>query len=137
MYAKKKSDKWKFGFLYSKNISQKQVLKNDWNRWEYYRAQYVDCNVIAYQPTLLLLWGAHANMLQITSSHWSYYLLKYSMKCEPHGCIELNVSNVIHLGLQNVSLLQLKLVSTLIMSKLVSPIEAALTCLQTPITQKV
>jgi hypothetical protein len=63
------NDKCKFGFLYSKHISQNQVLKNDSNRWEYYKAQYVDCNVVAYQPTLLLLWGAHANMLQITSSH--------------------------------------------------------------------
>ncbi len=39
------------------------------------------------------------------------------MKCEPYGCIKLNVSNVVHLGLQNVSPLQLKLISTLIMSK--------------------
>jgi hypothetical protein len=58
------------------------------------------------------------------------------MKFEPHGCIELNVSNVVHLGLQNFSLLQLKLIITLIKSKPISPIEAALTCLQIPIVQK-
>jgi hypothetical protein len=58
------------------------------------------------------------------------------MKCEPHGCIQLNVSNAVHLGLQNVSPLQLKLIFTLIMSKLVSPIKAALTCLQILIVQK-
>jgi hypothetical protein len=58
------------------------------------------------------------------------------MKCEPHGCIELNVSNAAHLGLQNVSPLQLKLISTLIMSKHVSPREVALACLQIPIVQK-
>jgi hypothetical protein len=58
------------------------------------------------------------------------------MKCEPHGCIQLNVSNAIHLGLQNVSPLQLKLIFTLIMSKLVSPIKVALTCLQILIVQK-
>jgi hypothetical protein len=54
---------------------------------------------------LLLLWDARMNMLQITSSHRSYYLLKYSMKCEPYGCIKLNVNNVVPLKLQNVSLL--------------------------------
>jgi hypothetical protein len=57
------------------------------------------------------------------------------MKCEPHGCIQLNVSNAIHLGLQNVSPLQLKLIFTLIMSKLVSPIKATLTCLKILIVQ--
>jgi hypothetical protein len=36
------------------------------------------------------------------------------MKCEPYGCVKLNVNNVAHLGLQNVSSLQLKLISTLI-----------------------
>jgi hypothetical protein len=97
---------------------------------------YVYCTVVAYHLTLLLLWGAQMNMLRITSSHWSYDLLKYSMKCEPHGCIQLNVSNAIHLGLQNVSPLQLKLIFTLIMSKLVSPIKVALTCLQILIVQK-
>jgi hypothetical protein len=58
------------------------------------------------------------------------------MKCEPYGCVELNVSNAAHLGLQNVSPLQLKLISTLIMSKPVSQREIALTCLQIPIVQK-
>jgi hypothetical protein len=58
------------------------------------------------------------------------------MKCEPYGCVKLNVNNVVPLRLQNVSPLQLKLISTLIMSKLVSLIEVALTCLQIPIVQR-
>jgi hypothetical protein len=58
------------------------------------------------------------------------------MKCVPHGCIELDTKNTSHLGLQNISPLQLKLISTLIMSKHVSPIEIALTCSQIPIIQK-
>ncbi len=130
---KRTNDKCKFGFPYLEHISQKPTINNYSNRWEYYRPRYVDCNVVAYHPMLLLLWGAHVNMLQITLS---YYLLKYSMKCEPHGCIELNVNNVVHLRLQNVSPLQLKLISTLIMSKFVSPREVALTSLHIPIVQK-
>ncbi len=78
-------------------------MNNVSNRWEYYRPRYANRNVIAYHPTLLVLWGAHMNMLQITSSHWSHYLLKYSMKCEPHGCIELDTKNASCLGLQNIS----------------------------------
>ncbi len=58
------------------------------------------------------------------------------MKCEPYGCIKLNVNNAAPLRLQNVSPLQLKFISTLIMSKHVSPIEVALTCLQIPIIQR-
>jgi hypothetical protein len=55
------------------------------NKWEYYRPQYEDRNVVPYHSTLLLLWGAHLNILRITFSYWFFYLLKYVMKCEPHG----------------------------------------------------
>jgi hypothetical protein len=40
---------------------------------EYYRPQYIDNIIVVYHPTSLLLWGAHMNILQITSSHWSHY----------------------------------------------------------------
>jgi hypothetical protein len=52
---------------------------------------------------LLLLWGVHFNVLHITSSYWSFYLLKYAMKCEPHGTLNLNYKNGERLGLQNES----------------------------------
>jgi hypothetical protein len=97
------------------------------NKWEYCRPKYADRNVVAYHPTLLLLWGTH--MLGITSSHWSHYSFKYLMKCEPHGCIKLDTKSASRLGLQNISPLQLILFFTLITSKLISPIEVALTCI--------
>jgi len=112
------------------------TLNNVSNRWEYYRPIYANHNVVAYHPTLLLFWGAHMNMLEITSSHSSHYSLKYLMKCEPHGCIKLDTKNASHLGLQNISPLQLKSISTLITSKPISPIEATLTCIQIQIRQK-
>jgi hypothetical protein len=62
--------------------------------------------------------------------------LKYSRKCEPHGCLKLDTESASRLGLQNISPLQLKLIFTLITSKTISPIEAALTCIQIPIVQK-
>jgi hypothetical protein len=36
------------------------------------------------------LWGAHLNIQCIISSYWSYYLFKYTMKCEPYGALNLN-----------------------------------------------
>jgi hypothetical protein len=47
----------------SEHISQKPTLNSDSNRWEYYKPRYVDRNDVAYHLTLLLLWGAHMNML--------------------------------------------------------------------------
>jgi hypothetical protein len=100
--CKKNKNQCKFGFPYPQHISKNTTLNNVSNRWEYYRPRYANHNVITYHPTLLLLGGAHMNMLQITSSLWSHYLLKYSMKCESHGCIELDTKNENHLGLQNI-----------------------------------
>jgi hypothetical protein len=58
------------------------------------------------------------------------------MKCEPHGPINLNKKNAERLGLHGASDAQLKLISSLIIAKPVSPSEAALACLQIPIIQK-
>jgi hypothetical protein len=101
---KRNNNQCKFGFLYSQRIFKNPIVNNVSNRWEYYMPKYADHNVVAYHPTLLLLCGAHINMLRNTSSHWSHYLLK----SEPHGCIELNTKNASCLGLQNISPLQLK-----------------------------
>jgi hypothetical protein len=56
------------------------------------------------------------------------------MKCEPHGTLNLNTKNVEWLGLQNASKLQL--ISSFIISKLVSPAEVTLICLDIPIIHK-
>ncbi len=73
------------------------------------------------------------NVQQITSSYWSYYLLKYAMKCEPQGIIKLNDVNARNLGLVDATPLQLRLISTTITTKLISPAEVAFSCLQIPI----
>jgi hypothetical protein len=65
---------------------------------------------------LLLLWGAHLNKLHITSSYWSFYLIKYDMKCKTHGKLNLNIKNTKRLSFKNASIIQLKLISNLIMS---------------------
>jgi hypothetical protein len=85
---------------------------------------------------LLLLWGAHLNILRITSFYWSFYLLKYAIKCEPHGTLNLNTKNVECLGLQNASNIQLELISSFIISKPISPTKATFICLDIQITHK-
>ncbi len=84
----------------------------------------------------LILWGAHMNIQRITSSYWSYCLLKYAMKCEPQGTIKLDDVNARSLGLVNATFSQLQLISTTITTKHVSPFEATFSCLQIPIISK-
>jgi hypothetical protein len=58
------------------------------------------------------------------------------MKCEPQGIIKLQDVNARSLGLVDATPFQLQLISTTIITKLVSPTEAALSCLQIPIISK-
>ncbi len=90
-----------FGFPFASHVEPNYFFNKETNRWEYYRPQYEDQNVVPYHSTLLLLWGAHLNILCITSFYWSFYLLKYAIKCEPHGTLNLNTKNVERLNLQN------------------------------------
>jgi hypothetical protein len=91
---------------------------------------------VPYHTSLLLLWNAHINIQHITYSYWSYYPLKYTMKCEPHGKLNLNKKNAKWMGLWNVSKVQLQLISSLIINKPISCQEVAFTCLQIPIVHK-
>jgi len=76
------------------------------------------------------------NIQRITSSYWSYCLLKYVMKCEPQGTIKLDDINARSLGLVDATPLQLQLILTTVIAKPVSPSEATLSCLQIPIISK-
>jgi len=85
----------------------------------------------------------HCFFIGVPPQHPTYYffilvlyLFKYSMKCEPYGALNLNKKKVKCLGLQIVSQMQLQFVSSLIITKLVSPTKVALTCLQILVVQK-
>ncbi len=84
--------------------------------------------MVPYYCTTLILWGAHMNIQRITSSYWSYYLLKYAMKCEPQGAIKLDDVSARSLGLVDATPLQLQIIV-----EPISPTKAALSCLQIPI----
>ena len=97
-----------------------------------YRPRTEDRSIVAYHASLLLMWGAHMNIQKINTAYWSYYLLKYAMKCEPHGPIQLDKTNAERLGIQGASYVQLQLISSLIIAKSISLAKAALACLHIP-----
>jgi hypothetical protein len=56
------------------------------NRWMYYRPTQASRNVVPYHPALSVLWNAHANILRVTDSAWSTYLLVSGTLRAHHGC---------------------------------------------------
>ena len=126
----------KYGFPFPPHTKEKTTYNIDTKRWNYYRPRNEDRNVVPYHATVLLLWGTHVNLQSVNTAYWSYYLLKYAMKSEPHGPIELDKTNAERLGLQGASNSQLQLIFSLIISKPISPAEATLACLHIPIIQK-
>ena len=125
---------------------QGTVFNNGTNRWDYLRPSQVVLvkdgtgtgtkllpahrNVTPYHPTALFVWGAHINIQMVTASAWSRYVLKYTTKCEPSGPINLSPDDAAHIGLHGLTEAQCKLVSAVVLSRPVSPCEAALTMVQ-------
>lgn len=95
-------------------------------RYLYYRPRYVDRNVVPYHPTILLLWGAHMNLQRVTNAAWSAYLLKYALKCEPVGKLNLDIAILHNMGFTGVSATQLKVATSMTLTKPSSPCDNAL-----------
>ncbi len=128
-------DNCKYGFPFEPQYSRRPVLDSSGKRWRYFRPGEEHRNVVPYHPQLLLIWGAHMNLQKVTGNNWSFYVLKYSMKAEPEGTLNLNPINAKCLGLEGLSELQLKLLSAQLFSKPVSASEAACHCLKIPMVQ--
>ena len=84
---------------------------------------------------ILLLWAAHMNLQRISQTAWSFYVLKYAMKSEPTGRLVIDAQAMSQLGLRNMENVQLATASALILSKTVSPAEAAMICLEEPVVK--
>jgi len=52
-----------------------------------------DIRVVEYNPTLLLAWNAHCNIVPVTSISIGEYLIKYISKAEPSLAASLNLSD--------------------------------------------
>ena len=99
-------------------------------RYVYCRPRECDRNVIPYHPTVALVWNANTNIQRITGTAWSFYVLKYAMKSEPAGHMNLGPEVAAALHLQDVSSDQLRLISNMVMAKPISPSEATVMMLQ-------
>jgi hypothetical protein len=81
---------------------------------------------VVYHPLLLLLWGAHCNVQGITNADLSRYVLKYAMKEEPSGTLNLDTSAAEALGLGDLSDVRLKMFTAQILTRPLSTTEAVL-----------
>ena len=120
----------KLGFPVDVHMNKEASIHPITGKWQYYRPGPEHRNVVPYHPVLLLLWGAHMNIQRVTNEAWSFYLLKYAMKCEPAGSLNLQPADARAIGLEGLNDMQLKLICTSVMSRSISATEAALTCLQ-------
>ncbi|PNH12316.1 ATP-dependent DNA helicase PIF1 [Tetrabaena socialis] len=86
-------------FPFAPHPTAKPTLDSRGQKYVYYRPSWAHRNVSPYHPTIALLWGAHINLQRVTSSNWSFYLLKYALKCEPSGDLRLDPASRVLLGL--------------------------------------
>lgn len=78
------------GFPYAQQLDRLPKYNEVTMKHEYMRLGYEDRNVVPYHPLCLLLWGAHMNVQRITHAAFSRYLLKYALKCEPNGTLNMD-----------------------------------------------
>eukprot|EP00798_Chlamydomonas_sp_ICE-L_P003121 gene3121-biopygen20880 len=121
--------KCKYGFPLPQQHNRTPVYDVPTKRYLYFRPREEDRNVVPYHPTVMAIWGAHSNLQVITNETWSYYVLKYAMKTEPLGKLNLDVNTAKNLGFTDLDDEQLKIISAMQLSKPVSPCEAACACL--------
>ena len=110
----KGNKKCKYRFVFKINLITKAKVNAYTRWWEYYRPRYSDQNVVSYQGPLFSIWEAHMNIQHITSSFWSLYLLKYTMKIELVCAIKFDKRNTKRLGLSILKTILLKSITRLL-----------------------
>jgi len=101
----------KYGFPFEPQYDRRPQPASNGRRWLYYRPGHEHRNVVPYHPQLLLIWGAHLNLQKVSGTNWSFYILKYSMKAEPHGALNLDVDSAKVFGMEGLSTAQLKVLA--------------------------
>ncbi len=76
----RKTGPCRYAFPWKPHPSSTPVVDTATRRYVYYRPSWAHRNISPYHPTVALLWGAHINLQRVTSSDWSFYVLKYAMK---------------------------------------------------------
>ena len=103
---------------------------NDQGVWEYHRPREQDRWTVPYHPQMTLLWDAHICVLKVSDQQFSQYLLKYALKAEPAGRLNLdNPENAGAVGLSNSSDIVRRTFMAHVLSRPISLAEATLSLL--------
>lgn len=70
----KDRDYCKYGFPFKPYSDVQASFNVSSGRWDYFRLRKVDRNTVTYHPIIMILWGAHCNLLRITTTCWSYHI---------------------------------------------------------------
>jgi hypothetical protein len=61
-------------------------------RWEYPRLSKADDYVVNYHPGLLRILGVHVHLQRVTGNAWQDYMMKYLMRVDTHGEVNMTAS---------------------------------------------
>ena len=96
-------------------------------KFHYHAPRPVDVDTVAHHPPTLAAWGAHCNIAKVTNSNWSSYVLKYSVKPECIGTLNLDDdNNAAVFGLDNISAVRRRAFAAHTMSRPITAAEAVL-----------
>lgn len=114
----------KYGFPFALHPEHEACINPEARRWEYCRPCAEDIWTVPYHAKVLKYWGAHMNLQRVTGSDLSFYLLKYTMKSECIGKLDLDSGAFKRLGLDHLPEAEKQLINALVLAKPVDPAEA-------------
>ncbi|GAX85816.1 hypothetical protein CEUSTIGMA_g13231.t1 [Chlamydomonas eustigma] len=97
-------------------------VKLDDNHWHCYfcprgGVDGPDRNVGPYIPELTMVMNSHQNMQKIIDTAWSFYTLRYAMKAEASGHLNIDPNMVTRIGLEGLSEAQCQVATATWMTK--------------------
>ena len=121
----KKNGACRYGFPY-KPCEEGAHYDDALKQWVYYRPGEQNAYVVPYHPAVLLLWGAHVNVQRVVRNSLHNYLVKYVVKSEAVGRLDINDEVVSLLGFDEATDTQREVIAMLHASQVVSATDAAL-----------
>ena len=116
----------KLGFPMKQQTQRAACMNENTQKYDYYRPRFTDRNVVPYHPLLTYFWGAHANVLLVTGTNLSTYLMKYQMKASDTGTLDIDIDAAKSMGIDDLTDEQLKAASAMFITRPVSSTEAAM-----------
>ena len=120
------------GFPYAVHADPAPSQDPGSQKWIYHRAHEADAYVIPYQATCLALWKGHCNVQCVSNEAWSKYVLKYAMKADCAGDIDLEHASCLGLITPSLSPSFRAVAGAYSSLRFISPCEAACVLAQIP-----